>query len=93
MQVLASLRRRTKTGVSVWHFCQEKESNQFFAVGGDELKVISATDRSHLRQIHENFKRYGYKKELPPLPRKQMLVADPWESSLPLDLQLQLASL
>ena len=90
MQVIASLRRRTKSGISVWHFCYDKELNRHFAVGGDNLEVKSAASRKHLRQMYDNFKRYGYRKELPPIPRKSALIADPWESVLPLDLQLQL---
>ena len=93
MQLLASLRRRTKTGVSVWHFCHVRETNQYFAVGGDDMKVISATDRKHLRQVYENFKRYGYTSKLRPIKAKKSApIADPWESELPLDLQLQLDS-
>ena len=93
MRVLSSLRRRTKTGVSVWHFCYVQETDIHFAVGGDDLKVIPATDRNHLRQIHDNFKRYGYRKELPaikPAAKPMGPIADPWDSKLPLDLQLQL---
>lgn len=92
MQVLSSLRRRTKTGISVWHFCHVTETDQHFAVGGDDMKVISATDRKHLRQIYENFKRYGYRTNLPPRKARKSAapIADPWASELPLDLQLQL---
>lgn len=94
MQVLSSLRRRTKSGISVWHFCRVAETDQYFAVGGDDMKVISATDRKHLRQIYENFKRYGYASKLRPIKAKKSApIADPWESTLPLDLQLQLDSL
>ena len=71
-------RRRTKTGVSVWHFCWVSETKQFFAVGGDDMKVISCSDRKHLRQVYENFKRYGYTSKLKPLKAKRMApVADP----------------
>ena len=90
MQVIASLRRRTKSGISTWNFCYEAETNQHFAVGGENLKVITCEDRAHLRTVFNNFKRYGYKTELP---KKQMLVADPWQSELPLDMQHQLAAL
>ncbi len=93
MQVLASLRRRTKSGVSVWHFCYEQETDRYFAVGGDHLEVKSATSRKALRAMHDNFKRYGYRKELPPVnsAKKAMpLIGDPWDSVLPVSLQQQL---
>ena len=93
MQVLASLRRRTKSGVSVWHFCYDKDTSRHFAVGGDKLEVKSATSRKHLRQMHDSFKRYGYRKDLPArktTTKPMAPVADPWDSLLPLDLQLQL---
>ena len=92
MQLLSSLRRRTRTGVSVWHFCYDKETNRYFAVGGQDLEVKSATSRKHLRQMHDNFKRYGYRKELPAIKEKRTksVISDPWASELPLDLQLQL---
>ena len=96
MRVLSSLRRRTKTGVSVWHFCYVQENDSFFAVGGEDLKVIPATDRKHLRQIHESFKRYGYRTKLPAVKAKakpMAPIADPWDSKLPLDLQLELDAL
>ena len=94
MQVLSSLRRRTKSGISVWHFCHDEETNSFFALGGQDLEVKAAASRKHLRAMHENFKRYGYAKDLPPIKQtKQMLVADPWDSLLPLPLQQELAAL
>ena len=94
MKLLSSLRRRTKNGISVWHFCYDQELDRYFAVGGQDLEVKPATSRKHLRQMHANFKRYGYKTELPPIKQhKQMLVADPWESMLPLPLQVELGAL
>jgi hypothetical protein len=66
--------------------------NAYFAVGGEDLKVIAATDRKHLRSIYENFKRYGYTGKLRPI-KKQQLVSDPWDSLLPVDMQLQLDAL
>lgn len=94
MQVLSSLRRRTKTGVSVWHFCYIAETKQFFAVGGDDMKVISCSDRKHLRQVYQNFKRYGYASKLRPIrAKKSAPITDPWDSKLPLDFQLELDAL
>ena len=96
MQVLASLRRRTRNGISVWHFCYEQETDRHFAVGGDNLEVKPAVSRKALRAMHDNFVRYGYRKELPPVKsaKKAMpRIADPWESTLPLNMQLQLDAL
>ena len=90
MKILASLRRRTKTGISVWHFCVTPESGQCFAVGGDDLKVIPANDRKHLRAIYTSFKRYGYTEKLP---AKKQWISDPWSSDLPSDMQVALESL
>lgn len=90
MQILASLRRRTKSGISVWHFCADKETGQCYAVGGDDLKVIPATDRKHLRAIYSNFQRYGYATKLP---AKKQWISDPWESQLPANMQMELEAL
>ena len=97
MKVLASLRKQTKSGVSTWTFIHDAEMKVFYAVGGENLKVIPATDRKHLREIFDNFVRYGYTRKLakkqPAKPVKKQLVADPWSSALPLQMQLELASL
>ena len=90
MKILASLRKRTKTGISVWSFCVSPESGQCFAVGGDDLKVIQADDRKHLRDIYTSFKKYGYTEKLPV---KKQWIADPWSSDLPSDMQVALESL
>lgn len=67
MQVLASLRKRTKSGVSTWTFISDNEMKVCYAVGGEDLKVIRATDRKHLRTIFQNFLTYGYTRKLPKL--------------------------
>ena len=90
MQTLASLRKRTKSGVSVWHFCRVAETDQYFAVGGEDMKVISCEDRKHLRTVFDNFKKYGYKTELP---RKKQYISDPWTSELPREMQMALEAL
>ena len=64
MQVLSSLRKRTKTGVSTWTFIHDREMKVFYAVGGEDLKVIPANDREHLRSIYNNFVSYGYTRKL-----------------------------
>lgn len=90
MQILATLRSRTKTGVSVWHFCVDKEAGRCFAIGGDDLKVIPAKDRKHLRAIYSNFIRYGYTTKLP---AKKQWISDPWSSDLPATMQMELEAL
>lgn len=91
MQVLASLRRRTKAGISVWHFCRVAETDQYFAVGGETMKTIPCTDRKHLRQVFENFKsNYGYAVKLPV---EKQYISDPWDSELPPSLQCELEAL
>lgn len=90
MKILSSLRRRTKSGISVWHFCHVAETGQYFAVGGDDLKTILADDVMHLRQVFNNFKRYGYRTELP---TKKQFINDPWASEMPASMQMQLEAL
>ena len=92
MQVLSELKKRTKNGISVWSFVHVKDTDTYMAIGGDDCKVIRANDRRHLRQIFENFKRYGYASKLPAI-KKQQLISDPWDSMLPVDMQLQLDAL
>ena len=92
MQVLSELKKRTKNGISVWSFVHVKDTDTYMAIGGDDCKVIKANDRRHLRQIFENFKRYGYASKLPAI-KKQQLISDPWDSMLPVDMQLQLDAL
>ena len=90
MQVLSELKKYTKAGISVWEFVRIEQTDTYLAIGGDDCKVIRANDRRHLRQIFENFKRYGYATELP---RKKMFINDPWESELPVGFQQQLEAL
>lgn len=90
MKTLASLFKRTKSGISAWNFVVVEETNQHFAIGGDDLKVIAAIDRKHLKQIFDSFKRYGYKAELP---RTKQVINDPWESNLPPAIQMELEAL
>ena len=61
---LASLRKQTKSGVSTWRFLHDAETDRYFAVGGEQLKLIPATSKKHLLSMYENFKSYGYRKEL-----------------------------
>ena len=93
MQVLASLRKRTKTGVSTWTFIVDNEMKVCYAVGGEDLKVIPAIDRKHLRQIFTKFQSYGYTRKLPALPKKEQYISDPWSSELPAKMQMELEAL
>ena len=88
MQIIATLRKRTKTGISVWNFCYNAETKQHFAVGGEALRGIPADDRAHLRQIYQSFVRYGYAEKLA-TPKRQW-ISDPWASELPSDMQQKL---
>ena len=92
MQIISSLRKRVKSGISVWHFCYDAETKTHFAINTANLKSIPATDRKHLRQIFDNFKRYGFAKELPAL-KKQVVINDPWASELPASMQMELEAL
>ena len=93
MQVIASLRKRTKDGsVSTWTFCVDNEMKMSYAVGGRDLKVIPATDRKHLRQIYQSFLKYGYTRKLPTM-KKQQFIDDPWSSELSPALQMELEAL
>lgn len=82
MKVLASLRKRTKGGVSTWTFCVDNEMKVCYAVGGEDLRVIPAKDRKHLRAIFQNFMSYGYTRRLPKLevatPLPDDLKSDLW---------------
>lgn len=92
MQVLASLRKRTQRGVSTWTFIHDAEMKKFYAVGGEDLKLIPADDRKHLREIFNSFVRYGYTRKLAPL-KKQQFIDDPWSSELPASMQMELEAL
>ena len=88
MQILATLKKQTKKGLSVFNFCYNPETKQHFAVGGCELKAIPATDRVHLRQIFLKFvDDYGYAEKLP---TKKQFLTDPWSSQLPVRMQQEL---
>ena len=87
IQELASLRKRTKAAVSVWRFMYDAETDTYYAVGGEVLKVIPATSKSHLQAMYRNFQRYGY---TPKLAKKRPYISDPWSSNLPSSLQKEL---
>lgn len=82
MNVIASLRKRTKSGVSTWTFCVDREMKVHYAIGGKNLKVIRARDEKHLHQIFDRFLGFGYTRKLAPV--------KPQASTLPEDLSQQL---
>lgn len=86
MNVIASLRKQTKSGISTWTFVHDAEMKVFYAVGGENLKVIKADDRKHLREIYQSFVRYGYTRKL----TKKVWIDDPWSSDLPINMQQEL---
>ena len=90
MKVLASLRKQTKSGISTWTFIYDAEMRVHYAVGGEDLKVIPAKDRQHLRQIFDKFVRYGYSRKLV---KKPQVINDPWQSTLPPAMQMELEML
>ena len=93
MQIIATLRKQTKQGLSVWSFAFNEETGVYFAVGGCDLKAIKADDKAHLRQIYMNFKGYGYQQKLTPAkPKKLAYINDPW-SDLPSSFQRELEML
>jgi len=93
MNIIASLRKNTKQGVSTWTFVVDNEMKVCYAVGGLDLKVIPATDRNHLRAIYQKFMTYGYTRKLSAAPKKEQYISDPWSSELPAAMQQELEAL
>jgi len=93
MNIIASLRKQTKQGVSTWTFVVDNEMKVCYAVGGRDLKVIPANDRKHLRAIYQKFMTYGYTRKLSAAPKKEQYISDPWASSLTPELQQELEAL
>lgn len=98
MQTLAIVSKSTKQGLSVWRFVST-DNGEYFAFGGCKPACKAFKTLAQMRACYKQWLRYGYEPGLPsetvaPKPvKKQLLVADPWESQLPLPLQLELASL
>ena len=99
MQTLAIVSKSTKSGLSVWYFV--KTDTGYHAFGGVDPKCMTFNTVEELRSCYSNWIRYGYQPGITsvrevktPRPRKiQAPISDPWESKLPLDLQLELDSL
>ena len=85
MRSLATLTRTTKRGLtSTWYFVQAADG--FYAFGGCHKPLVKRFDSvDELRALYTNYVSYGYE-----LVRQSSIISDPWESKLPVDMQLQL---
>lgn len=94
MRSLATLSMTTKRGhQSTWHFAQCTDG--FYAFGGCHKPLVKRFDSlKELRALYKSYLSYGYKPSfVDEAFTRTMLIADPWESTLPLDLQLELDAL
>ena len=86
------LHKQTKAGISTWYFIVNDATQQYIAVGGDNNRMKVAKSAAELKAMYRLFKSYGYSKQMPSL-KKEVLVADPWASELPLQEQMALQAL
>ena len=95
MKPLATLSMVTKKGhTSTWHFVQTCDG--WYAFGGCHRPLVKKLDScKELRALYKNYLGYGYKPVGKPDEAftRTMIVADPWDSQLPLDMQQELAAL
>ena len=95
MRQLATLSMTTKLGhTSTWHFCQAPEG--FYAFGGCHRPLVKRFDSiKELRTLYRKYLSYGYTPVGTPDEHlsKTVIIADPWQSSLPLNMQLELDAL
>ncbi len=95
MRSLATLTMTTKLGrTSTWHFCQC--SDGWYAFGGCHRPLVKRFDSvEELRSLYSSYLGYGYRPSGQPDAAftRTMLIADPWESTLPLGMQQELAAL
>ena len=100
MRTIATLSKTTKTGLSVFSFvCND--AGQYWMFGGVTPRAIQFTDLAALKQAIAQWRRYGYafgangtpKSEPKPAIKKQSYISDPWSSTLPAKLQLELEAL
>ena len=89
MKVVSTLYKQTRKGLSVWRFCYDEELNAHFAIGGDRMQLKPAKSLKHLREMHTNYRRYGFSMNKPVAKQP---IADPW-SDIPSSLQQELWSL
>ena len=94
MRSLATLSMKTKKGfTSTWHFCQT--SDGYFAFGGCHRPLVKKFSTiKELRTLYKNYLSYGYKPSfVDEAFTRTMIINDPWESDLPVALQMELEAL
>ena len=95
MRSLATLSMRTKLGrTSTWHFAQC--SDGWYAFGGCHKPLVKRFDSvKSLRALYKTYLSYGYKPQGKTDARfvQSVIIADPWESELPVSMQLELQAL
>jgi len=95
MRSLATLSMRTKLGhTSTWHFAEC--SDGWYAFGGCHKPLVKRfTSVKQLRSLYKKYVSYGYKPQGAPDAElvRTVLIADPWESELPVSMQLELQAL
>jgi len=95
MKVLCTLSKSTKRGLSVFTFVKN-DAGQFWMFGGCSPKAIQFDSLQALNAAVTQWRRYGFvfgaKGSPKPAPKKQF-VSDPWESSLPAKMQMELEAL
>ena len=95
MRSLATLSMITKLGKkSTWHFAQC--SDGWYAFGGCHRPLVKRCDSvKELRSLYRSYLTYGYAPVGTPDEAfvRTMIIADPWESELPVNMQLELEAL
>ena len=84
----------TKLGhQSTWHFVQAPDA--WYAFGGCHKPLVKRFDSvKELRKLYKMYLSYGYKPSFADEAfTRTMIISDPWESTLPLDLQIELEAL
>ena len=94
MQTLCVLSKRTKQGISVFHFVQTPD-NQFWSFGGVSPKAMHFKSRKELDQCVKTWIGYGFTVGMAPPVKAQAKAKSPSKpvSQLPLDLQADLWAL
>ena len=96
MQTLATVSMTTPKGhTSTWHFA--KCTTGWYAYGGCHKPLVKKlAGIKELRALYRNYLNYGFQVVGKPddtFVRFQAPIADPWESQLPVDMQLDLQAL
>ena len=95
MRSLATLSMVTPKGhTSTWHFVQC--TSGWYAHGGCHRPLVKKFNSvKELRALYRNYLSYGFKPVGEPDPAfvRTMNIADPWESELPVDMQVELEAL